>query len=677
MFLTTRETVLLTELVNSPTPVSVNRMMNLLKVSRRTVYRELENLETSLASMGATLEKVARGRFSIQADEAAMTEIQAAILGEETQELSTLARQHAILLTLLQTKEPVSMHYFLETYCISNTTFYADIKQLETRIARIPLTISRNQGYEVTGSEKYRRLLMANILSMEINEYQFFHFTELTTSDHFFFQFIHAEHLVFAQKIVQPEVETLFPALSDRKLQHLILMLTIAMDRVTAGFYLADETYTGQMNKAFLNCSKRLFSKVAAETKQLYAVSEIVFFASLLSDFSNSFDEDFFDEHFDTQLAYAVKQLIEAVSQETEVNFFEDTNLYKMLLTHLSGVFSRAVLQEEDLTNPILERIMNQYQEIAAALRQALPQIFPQKNLSEEEIAYMVLHFANSLERSPKIMEVDIAGFSPSGLASTSMLEMRLRRYFPFINQIHFFRIADLGKVNVEENYDLVISTSLLPGYNGKYKLISPLLLDDEIRQLKEEFKRISHEKRSLRKAPVKKIGGEESYETVVAFMEEISKLLETFFIADLNNQADLAETVQQALAQLSADLITDSAIVCQQLMKRYEQAPIGIPQTEMALFHTSSTAVTQPVFCIFNLAQPLMIEGMDKKPMQLQRMLLMLAPMPIDETIGKILGKISGAIIMNDLNTEIFHSGNEAIVYQLLSSLLIEEMKG
>ena len=91
MFLTTRETVLLTELVNSPTPVSVNRMMNLLKVSRRTVYRELENLETSLASMGATLEKVARGRFSIQADEAAMTEIQAAILGEETQELSTLA----------------------------------------------------------------------------------------------------------------------------------------------------------------------------------------------------------------------------------------------------------------------------------------------------------------------------------------------------------------------------------------------------------------------------------------------------------------------------------------------------------------------------------------------------------------------------------------------------------
>jgi len=30
----------------------------------------------------------------------------------------------------------------------------------------------------------------------------------------------------------------------------------------------------------------------------------------------------------------------------------------------------------------------------------------------------------------------------------------------------------------------------------------------------------------------------------------------------------------------------------------------------------------------------------------------------------------------MNDLNTEIFRSGNEAIIYQLLSKILIDEIK-
>ena len=111
---------------------------------------------------------------------------------------------------------------------------------------------------------------------------------------------------------------------------------------------------------------------------------------------------------------------------------------------------------------------MAQYSEVAGAIRKALPKVFPQQEFSEEEIAYMVLHFANSLERSPKVIAVDIAGISPSGLASTRMLEMRLRKHFPFINEIVFFRIADFGKLNLEEKFDLTISTSLLPGYSGK-----------------------------------------------------------------------------------------------------------------------------------------------------------------------------------------------------------------
>ena len=54
MFLTKRETILLTELMNSNGPVSMDRMMQLLKVSKRTVYRELANLENSLRTVGAS-----------------------------------------------------------------------------------------------------------------------------------------------------------------------------------------------------------------------------------------------------------------------------------------------------------------------------------------------------------------------------------------------------------------------------------------------------------------------------------------------------------------------------------------------------------------------------------------------------------------------------------------------
>lgn len=675
MYLSPREKELLTELINSPTPVSIQKMVNVLRVSKRTVYRELEQLERSLKEVNASLKKIARGSFTIEATPETRTQLHK-LLNEKEMELSTTERQHAILLELLLTKVPLSLSYFLEKYLISNTTFYADIKQLETSMEQLPLSITRNRGYEITGPEKYRRLLIANILELEINAYEIFHLLEFDTTTNPFFQFITTDSLLLARQVVREELVQQKKELSDRKLEHLVLILSITIDRVKKNHVLTNETYTGLVNKELLRIAKALFSKIAKETQQLYPVNEIVFFASLLNDFSNSFDQDFFEETFDTQLAYLVKQLIQVVSEVTNNPFYQDETLYKMLLTHLSGVFSRAVLQEEQLTNPILENIMVQYQEIAQAIRQGIEQIFQEKKLSEEEIAYMVLHFANSLEKTPKDSTIKIAGFSPSGLASTSMLELKLKRYFPFVQHIHFYRIADLKKINLEEEYDLVISTSILSGYEGKYLLVSPLLLEEEIKQLKAEFARLTaHRTEHIRLADQPSVI-EDTYEETVLMMSKINRLLQHFFIQELDNPATVEATLKDIFDYLPTGLVQDKEKVYHRLMKRYQQAPIGLPHTNMGLFHTSSSEITEPLFCIFQLKQVLEIEGMDKTKVDLSRMLVMLAPSPIDEATGKLLGKISGALIMNDLNTEIFRSGNEAIIYQLLSKILIDEIK-
>lgn len=674
MFLSPRELILLKELIDAPEPVSIERMKSLLKVSRRTVYREITQLEQSLASIDAQLEKVGRGQYRLVADDVTLTKI-AVEIGESVIQLSTTERQHAILLELLTKNIPISMQSFLDRYLISNTTFFADIKQLEEQIARLPLKIERNRGYEINGSEKYRRLLMANILVQEINEYQFFNFS-YETEKNFSLQFVNHDHLRFAQELIHEIVEPTSQALSDRKLVFLTLMLTIAMDRVPIGFTIMEETYPNQLNKGMLDISKQLFAKVGRLTKQLYAVSEIIFFANLLSDFANSFDDDFFSDTFNSHLAYQVKSLIEAISASTEVNFFEDANLYKMLLTHISAALSRAIVPEASLNNPILERIMNQYEEIGQALKKKLPLIFPNQPFSEEEIAYMLLHFANALERSPRVMEVDIAGISPSGLASTSMLEMRLRKYFPFINRIDFYRVADLNRLNLAEQYDLIISTSLLLGYTGKYKLISPLLAEDELKELREEFKKFSRKKETIKSAPKKTLEHQEDYQEVMTFIEDIHSLLLRFYLEKIKNPKTISETILIVTKTFSDEIIGNPEQVAKKLLQRYQQAPIGIPETNFALFHTAHSEIKKPCFCIFDLEEPVTILGMDHQEMELRRVLIMLAPDPITANNSKIFGKISGAIIMNDLNTEIFNSGNQAIIYQLLATLLIEEIK-
>ncbi|MFW7394951.1 HTH domain-containing protein [Vagococcus fluvialis] len=51
MILSPREKQLLTELLNNTKEVSVSQMIGLLKVSKRTVYRELDSLIETLHSI--------------------------------------------------------------------------------------------------------------------------------------------------------------------------------------------------------------------------------------------------------------------------------------------------------------------------------------------------------------------------------------------------------------------------------------------------------------------------------------------------------------------------------------------------------------------------------------------------------------------------------------------------
>ena len=136
MFLSPREKEILIELMNHPSGVSINQMIGLLKVSKRTVYRELENLEESLRTIGASLNKISRGIYQLNVSDEIRETILKSIQTDMVIDLSTNERQKGILMELLVTETPVVLQVFLDKYQISNTTFYGDIKQLEERLAK-------------------------------------------------------------------------------------------------------------------------------------------------------------------------------------------------------------------------------------------------------------------------------------------------------------------------------------------------------------------------------------------------------------------------------------------------------------------------------------------------------------------------------------------------------------
>lgn len=97
MFLSPREKELLTELVNQPNGVSINQMISLLKVSKRTVYREIENLSETLNKIDAHLNKIGRGKYQLLTDEEGLRKIHQALQVENWLEIPTDQRQRLIL----------------------------------------------------------------------------------------------------------------------------------------------------------------------------------------------------------------------------------------------------------------------------------------------------------------------------------------------------------------------------------------------------------------------------------------------------------------------------------------------------------------------------------------------------------------------------------------------------
>ncbi|MDN6408891.1 MAG: PTS sugar transporter subunit IIA, partial [Tetragenococcus halophilus] len=218
-------------------------------------------------------------------------------------------------------------------------------------------------------------------------------------------------------------------------------------------------------------------------------------------------------------------------------------------------------------------------------------------------------------------------------------------------------------------------STIYLPEFSLPYKVISPLLLDDEIYQIKQELKGKQSENKLVSYESAPKTT-QNDFEKVYEQMKVANELLTRFSIKNITTQQTLEKTLEVILEELEGVVLENRKKVRDLIVNRHQLAPIGIPNTHFALFHSSNHYVKEPFFAIFDLSRSVPILGMDKKPMELTRLLLMLAPADMSETENRLLGKISASVIESDVNMQLYQYGNEEEIYEWISSLFIAEIK-
>lgn len=704
-------------LLRSPSESTVAEIASSIRVSPRTVHRELDTVESYLHRHGITLHRKAGSGLSVEGDPSQMEQVRSELLMPAEIEYSADERQVYLLARLLGSREPVKLFTLAHEMKVTVPTVGADLDDLTDWIGKQGLLLIRRRGYgvEITGSEPLIREAIRTLVRFRLDDLSLIGYSEQNPHhpvDARIASMAGADRIsVIEETLWKWEERHQEESFSEEAYTDLLIRLSIAAARIRKGITVTEAEADRLINlRRFdrpsampaqdhkLKSAKLLCDELGQVLKMEYPLAEMRYTAELLeralAHSTGMLPAD------DLELAGTVRSLIRKMRELDANDYTADRSLRDGLFMHLKAAMER-ITAGQRIRNPLLDTIRKDYAELFGLVRQAADAVFPSVRIPDEEIAFLVMHFGAARERIgqiPQHMRAVIV--CTSGIGSSKMLAVRLRKEFPqlqIVEQASWYEAARIPRTD----YDLIISTVDLPLPEEQYLKLSPLLTPSEAEKLRDYIRH-----RGVKPLPDALSA---DAEPLPGLLEDLAPELrdwpagrrEAAGTADIDGLRSLHQTLQQSIELLEAfrvlplriegqpsldqwllaacsapvlrDVILDPEAVAALLLQREQHGTQLIPGTELALFHTRSDAVKRPALMLFELDQRLRLD--DSGDVELSRFLLMLAPRQLERETLEVLSEISATLLDTDM-IEALAEGDEGRIRELMSAHLRAYLK-
>lgn len=677
--LSERQKVILTAFFQNETQgVALDQLKKQTKASRRTIYREFNELSLYLDHLGLKIRNE-QGRYQLKGHLEGQKQLKD-LLGMQAEAdfpLKSKRRQNALVALLLLAAEPQKIVSLALELNVSENTIKRDLNLLEEALADLAVEVKRKKGRGIwlKATEQTRRQLLCEILLNEINDYQFFEYLtgQWQTSD-IFLRLLPRELLVACHTSLKKSVFEAITVTSDQQVITLILYFALCLFRSQQKHYVEKAPASDTLRYQAL-----VYRFLAVnEKKCTLPQSEVNYLAEKLQQVVQKKHAVDYENEFELSISLKVKDLIALVSKEVKYDFTRDPLFFKKLATHIVNLIQNEESGLPDVKIEMLERLKQEHQALFSSLKQAWHEVFFDKTLTETELQLILLYFASQLTLPKKSEQLSVLVICENGIGTASILRQRLKKELPQIKQIKIAKVFELADLSLKE-YDVVLSTLMLPGFPRDYQIVSPLLTAPELKRLKEFL--AQYQKDYLTKVELTPPKETAKLPEKLALIAQkaffCSELVSGLTIEQLENaEATLPQVIAQIVAKVSPEIISDHTQVTKALLAREKLAPIGLPDSSLALLHTVSPAVKQCHFMIFDLARPLTMLAMDQTPIEVTRFLLLLGPKEMSEIEREALGSISSLIIMSDQTLKLFMSGTKEELQTQLAKRFLKEIK-
>jgi mannitol operon transcriptional antiterminator len=658
MKVSNRQRRILEVLLNRHGDVTAGQLAQEVQISARTIYRELEELDPLLEAHGMSLIKKSGIGISLEGSEQRLAQFQEEIRRSETETYSPDERKVIMLCKLLEEEKPVKLFSLAREVQAAIPTVSRDLDELAPQLVRSGLELVRRRGYgvEIAGPETAKR----PFIEWMAEEY-------LDHSDWFGVQSIPSEQWPVTRRLLElvgkdtflqieqflwQQAEEWLNRLKESDYTRLLVRLSVAVTRIKRNHWvksMPNRMYNGPTGKGGFDLKR------FAESLEIELPEEETAFLQTLFDEARDKAADVTSvilEKYGLELAEKTMELIRCVESRMGILLSKDRSLLDGLIRHLGPALER-LRRGESIRNPLLPQIKKDYEELFATVRQSIIETWQDVAVPDEEVGYLVMHFGAAMERW-QLMPTHVKALlvCTSGIGSSKMLAVRISKEIPQIDLLGHYSWYEASRMP-QDQYDLIISTVDLPVEHDRYIKLSPLLTRQETEKLRSRIRGMTGAARSSNSAAAVYDGGAWGrLQLIKMYANEMVNLLEPFHVCQLDNESengDLQRLLTSILDALSfKEALTRRDLIVKQLMERELQGSLLIPDTELALYHTRSEWVREPVLALFRLKVPHRM-GYDPAA-QAKHIFLMLAPKMLSKSALELLSEISAMLLLPEL---------------------------
>ena len=488
-----RQTEIINLLLLSYVPIHLRQFEMQFEVSGRTIRNDIAEINEMLEeNQFPIIQSDRRKGFSLSLDMEEKCKLQALIgLKLDEEFLTREERVLDLLLEIALSSKPVFLYQKEEDYCVSKSTIDEDMRILRSLVkdSSVSIVSQPKLGVMLSGKESAIRIMLYSLISNHLSKAE----NNIKQSKVLFKYFV--EKIERLNRLF----EEVFASRVDKLYQlNYVLFTLIWILRVRKEAFIdKNELPIGEIEKD--EFSKRFIQKVQENFNLSENQIENEYIFRMLQSFNlqkSSTTANWL------QLQILVVDLIRFIELKTNIPFSsKETTLQQALPNHLISLASR-VSNHLQLTNPLKDKIIENYAEIFEAMtvyKEKIEEVL-KSEIIDDELAFLCIHFSTILsqinqESSYYYKAVVVCHH---GIATSKLLAQTIVEFF----NVEIVAILNSSEVGIIEKLDadVVFSTIELQDVSKPVLVVNSFLDENTKLQIRQFLEMIQPSRRVVSK---------------------------------------------------------------------------------------------------------------------------------------------------------------------------------